>query len=352
MIYDVDNLVKGLGSVEATREALDWFKEETIKAGHPGLELQLTAWGERISNMSGVDGTHTLSTKEVVPALGFDSVTNYQFVHFCYMDKDYEKEILPIVYNEWARMDKDYTVPYYPHVSIGWDNNPRFISYVPTVCYNNPPEVFKQALIKAKEYVDSHNLPAPLITINRFGDNVIPSIGTPLPETQVTAEPDGELIVTGPQVALGYYGLQTETIRDGVLRTGDLGVIHEDGHITLRGRKKDFIVTAYGKNISITKLEERLKDIPGVREAVLIGENRPYCTALLWLEDGLTASELQIEDRIQEMNGNLSHPEQIRRYSVIHRPLSIQAGELTPNLKVKRGNVEEHLAEEIEEMYR
>ena len=170
MIYDVDNLVKGLGSVEATREALDWFKEETIKAGHPGLELQLTAWGERISNMSGVDGTHTLSTKQVVPTLGFDSVTNYQFVHFCYMDKDYEKEILPIAYAEWARMDKDYTVPYYPHVSIGWDNNPRFISYTPSVCRNNPPAAFKQALIKAKEYVDTHNLPAPLITINSWNE--------------------------------------------------------------------------------------------------------------------------------------------------------------------------------------
>ncbi|MBE6676531.1 MAG: hypothetical protein E7594_06795 [Ruminococcaceae bacterium] len=170
MIYDVDNLVKGLGSVEATREALDWFKQETVKAGHPGLELQLTAWGERISNMSGVDGTHTLSTKQVVPTLGFDSMTNYQFVHFCYMDKDYEKEILPTVYNEWARMDKDYTVPYYPHVSIGWDNNPRFISYTPTVCRNNPPEAFKKALIKAKEYVDTHNLPAPLITINSWNE--------------------------------------------------------------------------------------------------------------------------------------------------------------------------------------
>ncbi len=170
MIYDVDNLVKGLGSVEATREALDWFREETIKAGHPGLELQLTAWGERISNMSGVDGTHTLSTKEVVPTLGFDSVTNYQFVHFCYMDKDYEKEVLPIAYKEWARMDKDYTVPYYPHVSIGWDNNPRFISYTPAVCRNNPPEVFKQALIKAKEFVDTHNLPVPLITINSWNE--------------------------------------------------------------------------------------------------------------------------------------------------------------------------------------
>ena len=170
MIYDVDNLVKGLGSVEATREALDWFKQETVKAGHPGLELQLTAWGERISNMSGVDGTHTLSTKEVVPTLGFDSVTNYQFVHFCYMDKDYEKEILPIAYAEWARMDKDYTVPYYPHVSIGWDNNPRFISYTPAVCRNNPPEAFKKALIKAKEYVDTHNLPAPLITVNSWNE--------------------------------------------------------------------------------------------------------------------------------------------------------------------------------------
>ena len=170
MIYDVENLVKGLGGIEKTVEALEYFRAETIKAGHKGLHLQLTGWGERQTNVSGVDSERTMSTKEVVPALGFDSVTNYQFVHFCYMDKDYEKEILPIVYKEWARMDKDYTVPYYPHVSIGWDNNPRFISYVPTVCYNNPPEVFKQALIKAKEYVDSHNLPVPLITINSWNE--------------------------------------------------------------------------------------------------------------------------------------------------------------------------------------
>lgn len=193
---------------------------------------------------------------------------------------------------------------------------------------------------------------APLITINRLGDNVIPTIGTPLPETVITAESDGELIVTGPQVALGYYGLQTDTIRGGVLRTGDLGTIHDDGHITLNGRKKDLIITAYGKNISITKIEEKLKDITGVSEAVLIGENRPYCTALIWLDDGVSEEEAKLEDKIREMNSTLSHPEQIRRYSVIRRPLSIQAGELTPNLKVKRGNVETNLAKEIERMYR
>ena len=189
---------------------------------------------------------------------------------------------------------------------------------------------------------------APLITINRVGDNVIPSIGTALPDTTVTVEPDGELIVTGPQVTLGYYGLPSENIRDGVLRTGDLGTVDVRGHITLFGRKKDFIVTAYGKNISVPKIEERLKDIPGVTEAVLICESRPYCTALLWMEgaaDGLGAA-------IEKMNAGLSRPEQVRKFRVIPTPLSIQKGELTPNLKVKRANVEAHYAAEIEEMYR
>lgn len=189
---------------------------------------------------------------------------------------------------------------------------------------------------------------APLITINRIGDNVIPTIGTPLPETTVTAEADGELIVEGPQVALGYYGLETESIRGGVLRTGDLGTIDEYGHITLNGRKKDFIITAYGKNISIPKLEEKLKDLPGVTEAVLIGENRPYCTALLWVEDG---KDRGLDSMIRQLNTELSHPEQIKAYRIIRRPLSIQEGELTPNLKVKRGNVEAHFAGEIARLY-
>lgn len=189
---------------------------------------------------------------------------------------------------------------------------------------------------------------APLISLNRQGDNVIPTVGTPLPETIVTAEADGELIVKGPQVAAGYYKMPSENLRDGVLRTGDLGVISADGHITLLGRKKELIVTAYGKNISIPKIEERLKDLPGITEAVLIGENRPYCTALLWAQ-GDTAG---LEKKIAHVNSGLSHPEQIRKFRVISRPLSIEKGELTPNLKVKRSVVEEHYAKEIGEMYR
>lgn len=169
MIYDVDNLVSGLGGLEKTREALDWFRAETVRAGHPGLELQLTGWGERVSNMSGVDGPHAVSTREVVPALGFDSVTNYQFVHFCNMNRDYG-EILTDVAREWERMDREYTVPFYPHVSIGWDNNPRFRGFVPNVCRNNTPEMFEKALRMARDYVDSHDLPVPLITLNSWNE--------------------------------------------------------------------------------------------------------------------------------------------------------------------------------------
>ena len=189
---------------------------------------------------------------------------------------------------------------------------------------------------------------APLISINRLGDNIIPTVGAALPETTVRVARDGELIVEGPQVTPGYYGLQAENIRNGVLRTGDLGRVQDNGHITLYGRKKDFIVTAYGKNVSVPKLEGKLKDVPGVSEAMLIGEGRPYCTALLWLD----APVPDLNVCMERLNAELSRPERIRGYRVASRPLSVQEGELTPNLKMKRANIEAHFAREIEEMYR
>jgi len=165
----------------------------------------------------------------------------------------------------------------------------------------------------------------------------------------VTVQEDGELIIEGPQVCLGYYGLETDTIKDGVLKSGDLGTMDENGHIYLIGRKKEMIITSYGKNINCPKIEERLKNISGVSEAVLIGENRPYCTALLWMEETADASGL--EGAIERMNEHLSHPEQIRKWRLIEEPLSIRKGELTPNLKVKRNVVQEHFRDEIAEMY-
>lgn len=188
---------------------------------------------------------------------------------------------------------------------------------------------------------------APLITLNRLGDNVIPSIGTPLPDTAVSTMADGELVVEGPQVALGYYRLESDTFRDGKLFTGDLGHIAADGHVYIGGRKKDMLITSYGKNINCTKIEQRLTQIPCVQQAVLVGEQRPYCTALLWT-NGET-STLQAD--IDLMNASLSHPEQVRRWRVIDQPLSIGNGELTPNLKVKRNVVLEHYQQEVNALY-
>ena len=188
---------------------------------------------------------------------------------------------------------------------------------------------------------------APLITLNRLGDNVFPSIGTPLPDTTVTATADGELVVEGPQVALGYYQLESPTFRDGKLFTGDLGHVDADGHVYLDGRKKDMLITSYGKNINCTKIEQRLMDISCVEQAVLVGEQRPYCTALLWT-DGPTDT---LQADIDRMNASLSHPEQVRRWLVISQPLSIKRGELTPNLKVKRNVVLQHYEQEINALY-
>ncbi len=167
-IYTVDNLVKGLGGVEETVDALNWFRDECVKAGHAGLDLQLTGGGEYPRQFKGPDGNQ-LYTKDVVPLLGFDSVTNYQFAHYCYMAQDYGN-ILKKVAEEYARMDRDYTVPYYPHVTIGWDNNPRFRTFADYVCQNNGPDMFEKGLRMAKDYVDSHDLPVPLITINSWNE--------------------------------------------------------------------------------------------------------------------------------------------------------------------------------------
>ena len=107
------------------------------------------------------------------------------------------------------------------------------------------------------------------------------------------------------------------------------------------------LITSYGKNVNCTKIEQRLTQIPCVQQAVLVGEQRPYCTALLWASGD--TSTLQAD--IDLMNEALSHPEQVRRWRIIDKPLSIGSGELTPNLKVKRNVVLEHYQQAVNALY-
>ena len=169
MIYDVNNLIRGLGGMEKTREALEYFRSETKKSGFPDLHLQITVWRESSVNLSGFDANMKGSTKDIVQLLGIDSVSHYQFVHFADIDRDYT-EILPDVAKEWERLEKEYDVPYFPHVSCGWDNNPRFYKFRQGVVKNNTPENIEKAFRMAKEYLDRHPELPPLVTVNSWNE--------------------------------------------------------------------------------------------------------------------------------------------------------------------------------------
>ena len=168
MIYDMENLVRGLGGIQKTREAIAAFRNDVKEAGFPDLHLQAVIWSEKSVNVSGVDSLHEGSTRDMVEMLGFDSVTHYQFCHFADCNRDY-MDVLADVSKEWERIRTEYKVPYYPHISIGWDNNPRFNHLTLPIIRNNTPDRFREGLEMAKEYSDTYN-ELPLITINSWNE--------------------------------------------------------------------------------------------------------------------------------------------------------------------------------------
>jgi hypothetical protein len=169
MIYEIQTFIDGIGGLEAAKNALDWFRAEVKKAGYKGLDLQLTLRANMGHNMTGIAGDNMGTQKEVIEYLKFDGATHYQYVHFVNIDRDY-LEIQADVVNIWAGLDKEMKIPYYPQVSIGWDNNPRFRHAVGGIVKNNTPENFEKALRDAKAYVDAHPKQAPLITINSWNE--------------------------------------------------------------------------------------------------------------------------------------------------------------------------------------
>ncbi len=168
-IYDTANFINGLGGIQEAKNALSWLNEEARNAGFPGVHVQMIKWGEQRMNISGVDGsTMELSPLEAMKALAFDSCTHYQYVHFTDMNRNYN-EIMTDVLKEWNTLQTSIDLEYYPHVSIGWDNNPRHFQYLDYVTKNNGPEAFEQALQEARNYSDRYNK-VPLITINSWNE--------------------------------------------------------------------------------------------------------------------------------------------------------------------------------------
>lgn len=192
---------------------------------------------------------------------------------------------------------------------------------------------------------------APLVTMNRVDANEIGTVGTPLPQTQVRIDDDGEILVKGPQVTSGYYEKDVpSTVIDGWLHTGDVGRLTKSGSLVIECRKKELMKTSYGKLISPIKIEVLLHDIPRVKEALAVGEGRPYIAALIWV-DGPSLSSSDIDAGVREVNSQLSHAEQVKRWLVLPYRFSIESGDLTANFKLRRSRVLGQFQQEIDDLY-
>ena len=168
-IYDIANFINGLGGLEQAGEALLDFRKRAADMGLNGLWLQLTLWGDTALNLSGVDSSAKPSIKEVADTLSFDGMTHYQYVHFANVTQDYAN-VMPEVLKEWERVDKTYDIPYFPHISLGWDNNPRHKRLRPEIMTNCTPEEIAKGFEAAKSFADRHPKQAPLITVNSWNE--------------------------------------------------------------------------------------------------------------------------------------------------------------------------------------
>jgi long-chain acyl-CoA synthetase len=204
----------------------------------------------------------------------------------------------------------------------------------------------------------------------------IGTVGRPLGGVELRIADDGEILTRSPAVFAGYFKDDTATAAaidpDGWLHTGDVGAVDEHGHLTITDRKKDVIITAGGKNVSPSEIENRLKVSPYVREAMVVGDRRRYLVALIGIEADTvsdwaarrgvaftTYGDLSRKDEVRELvgawveqvNRDLAQVETIKRFALLEKELDHEDGELTATLKVKRRALERQFERQIEGLY-
>ncbi|MEG3224899.1 MAG: long-chain fatty acid--CoA ligase, partial [Methanobacteriales archaeon Met13] len=191
---------------------------------------------------------------------------------------------------------------------------------------------------------------APLVTLNRSGANQIGTVGEPLPETRIIISTEGEVMVKGPQITPGYFDTDLKPPQiDGWLCTGDLGYLTPERRLVITGRKKELLINSYGKSIDPLHIEALLRDLSGVVEVMLVGEGNPYLSALLWVDEDYSPEKINHE--IFKVNKDLSRPEQVKKWAIISNDLSIEGGDLTANMKLKREIITTRYLKVIDALY-
>jgi len=214
-------------------------------------------------------------------------------------------------------------------------------------------------------------------TLQPYGRPRFGTIGKAFEACEAKIADDGEILLRGDNMIKGYLNLPEETAElytdDGWMHTGDLGSIDEDGFVKITGRKKDLLITAGGKNVAPAEMEAYLQGIPGVGQAVVVGDRQPYLCALLVLDpealpelakaagvEATTVEEMAKDERVlkffeerveQDCNANVARYQTIKKFEVLPVPFSVETGELTPTMKVKRNVVNDKYADLIDSMY-
>jgi long-chain acyl-CoA synthetase len=213
---------------------------------------------------------------------------------------------------------------------------------------------------------------SPVLTVNPRGRAKLGSVGTAIPGVEIRIAPDGEILARGPNVMEGYHNRPEETARtideEGWLHTGDVGELDAEGYLRITDRKKDLFKTSGGKYIAPQGIENSLKLAPCISSAVVVGDGRRFPAALIvpnpeafrtTLGDlpreslcGRAEVREAVQRAVDRVNASLAQPEQIKKFALISEDFSIERGELTPTLKVRRRAVEARYREVVEEMYR
>lgn len=165
-IYDLSNFIQTFGSVAQTREAMQWLDGRAREYGLAGIHYQLIHQGGATENLMGISGLSCAET--LIRELPFSSLTNYQFAHMTDVNRTLN-EVMPDVVSEWNRLNESFDIPYFPHVSIGWDNNPRHPDlFKPKILRDNRPQEFEKAMRQAKRFAEQNG--RTLITVNSWNE--------------------------------------------------------------------------------------------------------------------------------------------------------------------------------------
>jgi len=195
---------------------------------------------------------------------------------------------------------------------------------------------------------------SPVVSCNPINDIRVETVGPPFKGNIVKIAEDGEILVKGENVMLGYWNNDEETkrvLKNGWLYTGDIGEF-DNGFLKITDRKKDIIITPGGENISPVKIENDLIKLDFIEQALVYGDNKPYLVSLIVLANGLnnTTNE-EIEVEIQNLNKTLSKVEKIKKYLIIKEQFTIENGLLTPTLKLKRYKIIKKYQNELQKLY-